>query len=71
MTSVGAPEAIPAAPAPPRNAIISILTFDPILTATKNGNAYTASSKISQQNKPMSSGLRTSPRRSMMVVPIQ
>jgi hypothetical protein len=39
------------------------------LTATKNGKAYTASVKISQQNKPMPATLRRSPRASMVVTP--
>src|SRR5437879_5410308 len=41
----------------------------PALTATKNGSAYTASVKISQQNKPIPTVLRTSPRASMVVAP--
>src|SRR6266446_3977506 len=36
---------------------------------TKNGNAYTASVKISQQNKPMPAKFRRSPRASMVVAP--
>lgn len=35
----------------------------------KNGKAYTASVKISQQNKPMPTVLRTSPRAIMVVAP--
>jgi hypothetical protein len=41
----------------------------PALIATKNGSAYTASVKISQQNRPMPTVLRTSPRASMVVAP--
>jgi hypothetical protein len=35
----------------------------------KNGKAYTASVKTSQQNKPMPTVLRRSPRASMVVAP--
>ncbi|MCK1397008.1 hypothetical protein IVB45_04685 [Bradyrhizobium sp. 4] len=41
----------------------------PDVSAMKNGRAYTASTKIAQQNKPMPSVLRTSPRASMVVAP--
>ena len=36
---------------------------------TKNGKAYTARVKISQQNKPMPAKFRRSPRASMVVAP--
>jgi hypothetical protein len=35
----------------------------------KNGKVYTASVKISQQNKPMPAKFRRSPRASMVVAP--
>src|SRR5260363_185947 len=59
MPTSGAPRV----PAPPCNA--SMKTVRP----TKNGNAYTANVKISQQNKPMPAKFRRSPRASMVVAP--
>src|SRR5216684_4534531 len=59
MPASGAPRM----PAPPCNAIMKTLS------PTKNGNAYTASVKISQQNKPMPAKFRRSPRASIVVAP--
>src|SRR5229473_525473 len=59
MPTSGAPRM----PAPPYNAIMKTLR------PTKNGKAYTAKVKISQQNKPMPATFRRSPRASMVVAP--
>jgi len=59
MPTSGAPRM----PAPPCNAIMK--TVSP----TKNGKAYTASVKISQQNKPIPAKFSRSPRASMVVAP--
>jgi hypothetical protein len=52
-----------------KQASATVVAQMPAFIATKNGKTYTASVKISQQNRPIPRVLRRSPRASMVVAP--